>query len=161
MMLRFVFILAVSCIFNYCFAQSMSFSRVGCVGSLADGGYVASLPVSFNSVADCIKLNTGVSLFGSTLGHKEFVVFCKPVSADENLEIQLYPNPVVSYTRLVATGVDLSLSQVNLTIVDAAGRVVWREKVYGTALRTGYVLKIGHFSAGNYFLRVDAWGLIR
>ena len=158
MKIRFVFILVVSCIFNACIAQSLSFSRVGSIGGFFDGGYVASLAISFNKATECVKLNTGVSLFGTALGQREFIVSCKPNAADVLLDFKLFPNPVVTYARLVATGISASFNQVNLSIIDASGRVLWREKVDVSSLRTGFVLKIGHFSAGNYFLRVDANG---
>lgn len=158
MKIRFNFILVVSCIFSNCIAQSLSYSRVGSIGGFSDQGYVASLAICFNKASECVKLNTGVSLFGSTLGQRDFVVSCTKNSADENLEFNLFPNPIITYARLVATGISVSLNQVNLSVVDASGRVLWREKVYANILRTGYVLKIGHFLAGNYFLRVDASG---
>lgn len=158
MKIRFVFILVVSCFFNVCIAQSLSFSRVGSIGGFSDRGYVASLAICFNKATECVKLNTGVSLFGAALGQREFFISCKTFSAEEPLDFNLFPNPVVSYARVVATGITVSLSQVSLSIVDASGRVLWREKVDAGSLRTGYVLKVGHFLAGNYFLRVDANG---
>jgi len=158
MMIRYVFILVYLCISNFCMAQSLSFSRVGSIGTFSDGGYVSSLAISFNRNAECVKLNTGVSLFGSLLGQKEFVVFCKAVSAGEDIEFNLYPNPVVTYTRLVATGMSIAMTQLDMTIVDALGRLVRREKLQASGLRTGYVLNVGSLSAGNYFLRVEASG---
>lgn len=156
---RFTLILVILCIFSNCIAQSLSFTRVGSIGRFSDRGYVASLAICFNKASECVKLNTGVFLFGSTLGQRDFVILCKTNSTDENLEFNLFPNPVVTYARLVATGISLSLHQVNLSLVDASGRVLWREKVDANSLRTGYVLKLGHFLAGNYFLRVDVSGI--
>lgn len=161
MIRKIIFILSVLGTFNYGMAQSMSFSRVGSVGAFSDRGYVASLAISFNKVAECVKLNTGVSLFGSSIGQREFFVSCAPSSVDEYLDFTLYPNPVVNYTRLVAAGTVSSLNQYLLAIIDATGRLVWKEKVTASDLRSGHILKIAHFSAGNYFLRVEGSGFSR
>lgn len=161
MKIRFIFILVVSCIFKTCFAQPISFSRVGSIGSFSDGGYVACLAVSFNTASECVKLNTGVSLFGATLGQREFIVSCKTNAANEPFDFALFPNPVVTYARLVARGNSSMFNRVNLSIVDASGRILWREKVDVNSLRTGLVLNIGHFSAGNYFLRLEVSAFVK
>lgn len=158
---RYFLILLIFHVLGTSYAQSVSFFRVGSLGTFPGGGYVASLATSFNSTEACIKLNTGVSLFGGSLGQYEFVVACKPQSLEEVLEFTLFPNPVVNYTRLVAKGISASVSKVNLIIIDAVGRVVWKELFQATLLRTGFVLRLSALSAGNYFLQVNAGGFTK
>lgn len=149
------------CQTRLCQSQSMSFSRIGSLGALAGTNYTASLAASFNNASECIKLNTGVALFAGTMGKKEFVAICKPLLVEEKIEFTLFPNPVENYTRLVATGLPVSLDQIQVIIVDAAGRTVLSEKIACSRLRTGYSFYLNRLSAGNYFLRIYANGLTR
>lgn len=142
-------------------AQSISFSRVGSIGQLSLGGYASSLATSFNNSVDCIKLNTGVTLFNGLFGQNEFFSSCKPVVSVESLEFNLFPNPVINYTRLVASGIPSSLTTMSLVVVDALGRTILRTKLDSRVLRAGYVINASGFLSGNYFLRVYGDGLSR
>ena len=142
-------------------AQSISFSRVGSIGQLSSGGYASSLATSFNNSVDCIKLNTGVTLFSGLFGQNEFFTACKPVVSFESVEFNLFPNPVVNYTRLVASSMPSSLTSFSLVVFDALGRTILKTKLDSHVLRTGYVINASGFLSGNYFLRVYGNGLSR
>jgi hypothetical protein len=141
--------------------QSISFSRVGVIGQLPTGGYASSLATSFNNAVDCIKLNTGVTLFSGLFGGNEFYDACKPILSNELLGFSLFPNPVVNYTRLVASGIPVSLHTISIVIVDALGRTILKTKIDPRVLRTGYVVNASSYLSGNYFLRVHGDGFSR
>jgi hypothetical protein len=142
-----------------CIAQSMSFSRVGSIGKFSNGVYAASLATSFNNSVNCIKLNTGVTLFGGLLGRNEFFSACTSVISNDKLEFKLFPNPVVSYGRLVGSGFSSSLQTISVDVVDASGRLMMKFQLDTRILRTGHAINMSNLFSGNYFLRVHGGDL--
>lgn len=142
-------------------AQSIPFSRVGVIGQFTTGGYASSLATSFNNSVDCIKLNTGVTLFNGLFGQNEFFAACKSTISNEAWEFSLFPNPVVNYTRLVASSVPNSIHTISIVVVDALGRTILKAKLDPRVLRAGYVINASGLLSGNYFLRVHGDGLSR
>ena len=154
-------ILLVLFVSSNSFAQSLSFSRVGSISQLPGGGYVASIASSFNNSVDCIKLNTGVSLFGSILNRNEFSAACRTSISEGALEFNLFPNPVVNYTRLVAYGLSPSANSITIVIVDALGRTFLKEQLAPRVLIAGYSMHLSRLMSGNYFIRVYGDGFSR
>jgi hypothetical protein len=144
---------------TFSIAQSISFSRVGSIGQLPNGVYAASLATSFNNNVDCIKLNTGVTLFNGLLGRNEFLAACKSVIPNEELQFKLFPNPVVNNARLVASGIPSSAQTISVGVVDASGRLMMKLQLDAQILRTGYAINMSNLFSGNYFLRIHVGDL--
>lgn len=151
---RYISIVLFLCVYNICKAQSISFSRVGSVGKFPGGDYVASLATSFNNKTECVKLNTGVTLFWGLFGRDDFYSYCKNAATEIHYELKLYPNPVNSTARLVGSGLSSSVNQLKYEVLDALGRSIKRESLDAGLLRTGVNLKFDFLAVGNYFLKV-------
>lgn len=149
-------ILIVINIFSFLLlAQDRSFIAVNATGPLSTGSLALSSPAFFDKKNDCLKINSGVSLFSGSIGSGLFVMLCDTEEDIRAVQFRLYPNPASSTSTLVSSILLRGEREISITIVDAMGRVVIQSFRSADQLLAGTSISLNSLVAGNYFLRID------
>ena len=138
------------------FAQPSVIYSIGAIGNLSGQTEAKCLSQSIIFSNGCVQLQTGLSLFSGLIGLRDFNLDCKPSTTPTPVNIRLYPNPVINYVRLEGTGFSTSETKIDLSIIDATGRLIQKQQIIAAALLNGSSYYWGWLQSGNYFLRIEA-----
>jgi hypothetical protein len=128
---------------------------VGAIGMLSSGNPAQSLAQSFTSKASCLQVQTGIQVHQGILGRLPFAIDCNTAVTITPFSIRLFPNPVINYVRIDGAGAIGSNENCLLAIIDATGRLLFKESTTIPALRSGISYFWGWLKSGSYFLKVD------
>ncbi|MEY3324513.1 MAG: Secretion system C-terminal sorting domain [Bacteroidota bacterium] len=138
------------------FAQPSVIYSIGAIGNLSGQTEAKCLSQSIIFSNGCVQLQTGLSLFSGLIGLAEFNLDCKPSTTPTPFNIRLYPNPVINYVRLEGSGFSTSETKIDLSIIDATGRLIQKQQIIAAALLNGSSYFWGWLQSGNYFLRIES-----
>lgn len=137
-------------------AQTSSFFSIGAIDVLPTGELASSNALSFNKSADCVQLNTGLSIYIGVKGTKEFEINCIGSPANNLIELKLFPNPTQLESKLKSSALLSNSPLLELTVIDALGRTVMVSTITSVSLYAGASLNFSAFPSGNYFLRIHS-----
>jgi hypothetical protein len=143
------------------FSQTGVIYSISAIGNLSGGTESKSIPQNIIFSNGCIQLQTGLSLFSGLIGQTDFNLDCKSGTTPNLATIRLYPNPVSNYVRIEGSGFSSNDTKIELSIIDATGRIIQKQQVLSAALLNGNSYYWGWLQSGNYFLRVEADNLKR
>lgn len=150
-----LFFLLIFCMMTlFVSAQERLFYSVSTTGRLSTGWSTSSLPVQFNKSNDCLQLNSGMVVYAGTRGTQSFVMTCRAVNNDSEIELAFFPNPTSSYSRLLSSSLLRNEQQLNISVIDVKGRVVIQQFRTAIDLFTGIIIDVQTLIPGSYFLHV-------
>ena len=136
-------------------AQNPIFFSVSAVDPTTDQSKRASYTINLNKNVSCLQVQSGLYAWYGIMGNKLFSADCPTGTPLVRIEIKLFPNPVVNYTRLQSNMLLNESPTLQLSIIDATGRIVMRRSISNDQLYAGHSLYLGMLSAGNYFLKIE------
>lgn len=136
-------------------AQNPIFFSVSAVDPTTDQSKRASYTINLNKNVGCLQVQSGLYAWYGITGNKLFSADCPTGTPLARIEIKLFPNPAVNYTRLQSNILLNESPTLQLSIIDAIGRVVLRRSISNDQLYAGHSLYVGMLSAGNYFLKIE------
>jgi hypothetical protein len=151
----FYLLLIFACSINS-FGQTNPTFSVGTIDMLSNGERATGSALSFNKSTECIQLNTGLDVYQGINGIKEFDLTCKTNNSNIKVQFNLFPNPLVDYTRLQSSVLINTNQLLQLTVIDASGRVVLKKQINPSLVFTGASLYFGGLAAGAYYIKIDA-----
>lgn len=136
-------------------AQTSIFFSVSAVDRDINNSPVASYITTIDTAASCLQVVSGLYAFYGVVGSRSFLLDCPSSPVIVKSEIKLFPNPAVNYTRIQSTVLLADNPTLQITFIDAAGRMVMQRTITNNQLFAGYSLYLGTVSSGNYFLRLE------
>jgi hypothetical protein len=137
-------------------AQTSSFFSISAIDLFPSGEIVSSDAISFNKSADCVQINTGLSIYIGVKGVKEFEINCIGNPANNLIELKLFPNPTQLQSTIKSSALLSNSPLLELTVIDALGRTVMVSTITSVSLYAGASLNFSAFPNGNYFLRIHS-----
>lgn len=135
--------------------SSLGQGGVSSIGSI--GGSAANIgAINFNSIATCIDIKSGITVLTGKRASGEFAINCEVSMRYNSLGVKLFPNPVLTQTKVKATNTPPLNETFNLTIINANGAVLSTRKETGYSLFQGLTIDLGNLQAGTYILKIDS-----
>lgn len=136
-------------------AQERIFFSVSATGRLSSGWSTSSLPIQINKSTDCIKLNSGIAVHAGSRGSQSFIVTCRTMNNEPNIQLTLFPNPVTMLAKLISSALLRTEQYLFISVLDMQGRMLFQIKKSPDQLLAGIDIDVQRLPAGSYFLRVD------
>ena len=135
--------------------KSMGQSGVSSIGSI--GGSVANVSaINFNSTATCIDIKSGLTVLTGKRASGEFAINCEVSMQYNSLGVKIFPNPVLTQTKVKATNTPPLNENFSLTIINANGAILITRKEIGYNLFQGLTIDLSSLPAGTYVLKIDS-----
>lgn len=128
---------------------------VSSIGSI--GGSVANVSaINFNSIATCIDIKSGITVLTGKRATGQFAINCEVSMQYNSLGVKMFPNPVLTQTKVIATNTPPFKEIFNLTIISSNGVILSTRKELGYTLSQGLTIDLGNLQAGTYVLKIDS-----
>jgi len=115
-----------------------------------------SMAVTFSSSATCLNVQNGTAVLTGDRGTGNFAVNCEVKSKYNTLGIKLYPNPVVTTTKIKFINTPPLNDQFNISIWGADGFKITSGKATGYELFQGMPLDFSMLQAGSYIIQIES-----
>jgi hypothetical protein len=115
-----------------------------------------SMAVTFISNAACLNVQNGTAVLTGDRGTGNFAINCEVKSKYNTLGIKLYPNPVVSITKIKFINTPPLNVQFNISIWGADGFRITSGKATGYELFQGMPLDFSMLQAGSYIIQIES-----
>ena len=115
-----------------------------------------SMAVTFSSSATCLNVQNGTAVLTGDRGTGNFAINCEVKSKYNTLGIKLYPNPVVSITKIKFINTPPLNDQFNISIWGADGFRITSGKATGYELFQGMTLDFSMLQAGSYIIQIES-----
>jgi hypothetical protein len=115
-----------------------------------------SMAVTFISNAACLNVQNGTAVLTGDRGTGNFAINCEVKSKYNTLGIKLYPNPVVSITKIKFINTPPLNDQFNISIWGADGFRITSGKATGYELFQGMPLDFSLLQAGSYIIQIES-----
>ena len=134
-------------------AQSASFliSSTGAIATSSNTG-----AVQFQSLSNCIDVQTGIAVLSGQRGNGQFAVNCQVTMNINTLGIKMYPNPVQTLSNVKFVNTPPLTEVFNLTIWTLEGGFVSTRKETGYNLFHGVLVDLATLHAGSYVLKIES-----
>jgi hypothetical protein len=127
-------------------------SSVGGLNNMSNN----SMAVTFSSSATCLNVQNGTAVLTGDRGTGNFAINCEVKSKYNTLGIKLYPNPVVSITKIKFINTPPLNDQFNISIWGADGFRITSGKATGYELFQGMTLDFSMLQAGSYIIQIES-----
>ena len=127
-------------------------SSVGGLNNMSNN----SMAVTFSSNATCLNVQNGTAVLTGDRGTGNFAINCEVKSKYNTLGIKLYPNPVVSITKIKFINTPPLNDQFNISIWGADGFRITSGKATGYELFQGMTLDFSMLQAGSYIIQIES-----
>jgi hypothetical protein len=127
-------------------------SSVGGLNNMSNN----SMAVTFSSSATCLNVQNGTAVLTGDRGTGNFAINCEVKSKYNTLGIKLYPNPVVSITKIKFINTPPLNDQFNISIWGADGFRITSGKATGYELFQGMPLDFSMLQAGSYIIQIES-----
>jgi hypothetical protein len=115
-----------------------------------------SMAVTFISNAACLNVQNGTAVLTGDRGTGNFAINCEVKSKYNTLGIKLYPNPVVSITKIKFINTPPLNDQFNISIWGADGFKITNRKATGYELFQGMTLDFSMLNPGSYIIQIES-----
>ena len=127
-------------------------SSVGGLNNMSNN----SMAVTFSSSATCLNVQNGTAVLTGDRGTGSFSVNCDVKTKYNTLGIKLYPNPVVSITKIKFINTPPLNDQFNISIWGTDGFRITSGKATGYELFQGMPLDFSMLQAGSYIIQIES-----
>jgi hypothetical protein len=127
-------------------------SSVGGLNNMSNN----SMAVTFSSSATCLNVQNGTAVLTGDRGTGNFAINCEVKSKYNTLGIKLYPNPVVSITKIKFINTPPLNDQFNISIWGTDGFRITSGKATGYELFQGMPLDFSMLQAGSYIIQIES-----
>jgi len=127
-------------------------SSVGGLNNMSNN----SMAVTFSSNATCLNVQNGTAVLTGDRGTGNFAINCEVKLKYNTLGIKLYPNPVVSITKIKFINTPPLNDQFNISIWGADGLRITTGKATGYELFQGMPLDFSMLQAGSYIIQIES-----
>jgi len=127
-------------------------SSVGSLQNMSNN----SMAVTFNSNAACLNIQNGTAVIVGARGTGAFAINCEVASKFNTLGIKLYPNPVLSATKVKFVNTPPLTDLFSVTVWSAEGAKVTSGKATGYEIFQGMPLDFSALPAGSYIIQIES-----
>ena len=127
-------------------------SSVGGLNNMSNN----SMAVTFSSNATCLNVQNGAAVLSGDRGNGNFSINCEVKTNYNTLGIKLYPNPVVSTTKIKFIKTPPLNDQFNISIWGLDGFKITSSKATGYELFQGMPLDFSMLQAGSYIVQIES-----
>jgi hypothetical protein len=115
-----------------------------------------SMAVTFISKAGCLNVQNGTAVLTGDRGTGYFAINCEVKSNYNTLGIKLYPNPVVSITKIKFINTPPLNDQFNISIWGADGFKITSGRATGYELFQGMTMDFSMLNPGSYIIQIES-----
>jgi hypothetical protein len=115
-----------------------------------------SMAISFNSSTTCLNVQNGAAVLSAPRGAGVFSVNCEVNTKFNTLGIKLYPNPVVSITKIKFINTPPLNELFSISIWGTDGFKITSGKATGYEIFQGMPLDFSMLQAGTYIIRIES-----
>ena len=115
-----------------------------------------SMAVTFISNAACLNVQNGTAVLTGDRGTGNFAINCEVKSKYNTLGIKLYPNPVVSITKIKFINTPPLNDQFNISIWGADGFKITSGRATGYELFQGMTMDFSMLNPGSYIIQIES-----
>lgn len=134
-------------------AQNASFV-MSSTGALATSSNTSAF--QFQSVANCIDVQTGIAVLSGQRGTGQFAVNCQVTMNINTLGIKMYPNPVLTSSNVKFINTPPLTEIFNLAIWGLDGSLISSRKETGYNIFQGVLINLTALNAGTYVLKIES-----
>jgi len=151
---RYVFAILCSLVFviGNVKGQSILMSSMGMLPSTTNNASA----IMFKSNASCIDVQSGLTLFNNSTRLGEFNINCNVAQQFNVLGMKLFPNPVISNSKLRLNNLPNLSQDFKLSVWDNQGNLILQTKETSAQLFQGITLSLNHLIAGSYILKIES-----
>jgi hypothetical protein len=118
-------------------------------------------PVVITGTSKCLDISNGVSVYKNPVNSsQEFSANCKSVDVFNTITYKAQPNPIGSYTRITADGINNSNEKCILSLFDGKGTLLMTSTGNLSDLRQGKIIHFDKYSGGIYLLKITTSNII-
>ena len=156
-----ILVIAIITIIGSAFPQSIQaqqltgafiMSSVGGLNNMSNN----SMAITFSSSATCLNVQNGTAVLTGDRGTGSFAINCEVNTIFNSLGIKLYPNPVVSITKIKFINTPPLNDQFNISIWGTDGFRITSGKATGYELFQGMPLDFSMLQAGSYIIQIES-----
>ena len=115
-----------------------------------------SMAIAFNSSTTCFNVQNGAAVLTGDRGTGIFSVNCEVNTKFNTLGIKLYPNPVVSITKIKFINIPPLNELFSISIWGTDGFKITSGKATGYEIFQGMPLDFSMLQAGTYIIRIES-----
>jgi hypothetical protein len=115
-----------------------------------------SMAISFISSSTCLNVQNGTAVLTGDRGTGNFAINCEVKTMFNSLGIKLYPNPVITTTKIKFINPPPLNDQFNISIWGADGFKITSGKATGFELFQGVPLDFSMLHAGSYIIQIES-----
>ena len=134
------------------YAQQLTMSSMGILENTSS----LSAAINFKSNAKCIDVQSGIAVLNGFKGYGEFVVNCSVKQQFNILGVKLFPNPVITRSKIKFTNTPSLTENFNVTIWNTEGELVKSMKESGYNIFQGLLIDFSTLSPGGYILKIES-----
>lgn len=112
--------------------------------------------MNFKSSATCIDVQSGIAVFSGARNSGEFAINCTITQVFNTLGLKLFPNPVVSKTKVKFTNTPPLTETFIVSVWNTDGVMISSKKESGYNIFQGMMLDASNLVSGGYVLRVES-----
>ena len=115
-----------------------------------------SMPIAFNSSANCFNVQNGAAVLSASRGAGVFSVNCEVSTKFNTLGIKLYPNPVITTTKIKFLNTPPLNALFSISIWGTDGFKITSGKATGYEIFQGLPLDFSLLQAGTYMIQIES-----
>ncbi len=127
-------------------------SSVGGIENISNN----SMAITFISSATCLNVQNGSAVLTGDRGTGNFVINCEVKNIFNSLGIKLYPNPVITTTKIKFINAPPFNDQFSISIWGSDGFKITSGKATGFELFQGVPLDFSMLHAGSYIIQIES-----
>lgn len=127
-------------------------SSVGGIENISNN----SMAITFISSATCLNVQNGSAVLTGDRGTGNFVINCEVKTIFNSLGIKLYPNPVITTTKIKFINAPPLNDQFSISIWGSDGFKITSGKATGIELFQGVPLDFSMLHAGTYIIQIES-----
>ena len=133
-------------------SSAFTMSSVGIIGNTNSN----AIAISFQSVANCLDVQTGIAVLNAPRGNGQFVTNCDVNLKFNTLGLKLFPNPVLNSTKVKFLNTPPLTENFNVSVWKMEGGFVFSRKETGYNIFQGVIIDMGMLIAGSYIMKVES-----
>jgi len=127
-------------------------SSVGGIENISNN----SMAITFISSATCLNVQNGTAVLTGDRGTGNFAINCEVKTMFNSLGIKLYPNPVITTTKIKFINTPTLNDQFSISIWGSDGFKITSGKATGFELFQGVPLDFSMLQAGSYIIQIES-----
>jgi hypothetical protein len=133
-------------------SPAFTMSSVGIIGNTNSN----ATAISFKSIANCLDVQTGIAVLNGSRANGQFVTNCDVNVKFNTLGIKLYPNPVLSTTKVKFINTPPLTENFNVSVWTMEGGILFSRKETGYNIYQGVIVDMRMLIAGSYILKIES-----